>query len=275
MIIYKATNLINNKIYIGQTRYKLEERANGHLREAKSEKARNITSVYFHNALIKYGFENFKWEIIDYADTDDELNNKEIYWINFYQSRNKNIGYNEAEGGKSGRKNQEVKDKISKKKLLNWQNPTIAEKMRIGLKKATKAWQQKCKDNLVEKECQFCGKIFKIQPHLSKNRSYCSLECSQKANIKVATAAAAEANHQKHQERHNAFKEEALNWARTNKELILKCPKNRISTTLYELQKISSKYEMNDWRCICQSICGKNSKKALLEFLILECEKIC
>lgn len=275
MIIYKATNLINNKIYIGQTGSKLEERANGHFREARSEKARGVTTVHFHNAIMKYGFENFKWEIIDRADTDEDLNNKEIFWIAFYNSRDKSIGYNEAEGGKSGRRNQEVKDKISQKKILNWQDPIIAKKMRAGLEKATEAWQQKCKDNLVEKECQYCKKLFKIQPHLAKNRKYCSLECSQKANSKIASVAAAEANHERCQKRHSSFKEEVLVWAKNNKELILTCPKNKISTTLYELQEISAKYEMKDWRCICQSICGKNTKKALLEYLISECEKIC
>ena len=57
MIIYKATNKINGKVYIGQTINSLEHRKSGHEREARYQKE---TSVYFHNALLKYGFYNFK-----------------------------------------------------------------------------------------------------------------------------------------------------------------------------------------------------------------------
>ena len=52
LIIYKATNLVNGKIYIGQTINTLEYRKNQHFREARCEKRKNI---YFHNALNKYG----------------------------------------------------------------------------------------------------------------------------------------------------------------------------------------------------------------------------
>ena len=57
MIIYKVTNLINGKIYIGQSINTLEYRKSQHEREAKCNKRKTI---YFHLALLKYGFENFK-----------------------------------------------------------------------------------------------------------------------------------------------------------------------------------------------------------------------
>ncbi len=57
MIIYKITNIINNKIYIGKTEKSLNKRWSGHI--AKSRK--NIISV-LHNAILKYGKENFKIE---------------------------------------------------------------------------------------------------------------------------------------------------------------------------------------------------------------------
>lgn len=93
MIIYKATNKINNKVYIGQTHKTLEERMRRHKNDSKKQNS------YFYRAIRKYGWENFIWEIIDTANTDEELNEKEQYWIKFYNSSdNKNKGYNSTSG---------------------------------------------------------------------------------------------------------------------------------------------------------------------------------
>lgn len=94
-IIYKATNKINNKVYIGQTIKTLKERIYMHY--YKAENSLNITHTHFINAIRKYGKDNFDWEIIDQADTQEELNKKEIYWIQFYDSINN--GYNIQKGG--------------------------------------------------------------------------------------------------------------------------------------------------------------------------------
>ncbi|AUR91530.1 GIY-YIG nuclease superfamily protein [Vibrio phage 1.161.O._10N.261.48.C5] len=58
-IIYKITNKVNNKFYIGITSEGLERRFNGHCRKAKVGSTTN-----FHQALMKYGFENFTKEIL-------------------------------------------------------------------------------------------------------------------------------------------------------------------------------------------------------------------
>lgn len=91
--IYKITNLINNKIYIGLTTKTITERFYYHLRDSKLAKS-GIDS-----AIRKYGVENFKVEEIDTADTIEELKNKEIYWIAEYNSTNNKIGYNQTIGG--------------------------------------------------------------------------------------------------------------------------------------------------------------------------------
>ena len=70
MIIYKATNKINGKVYIGQTINSLEHRKSGHERDAHCKKK---STVYFHNALLKYGFENFNWEVIKECASQKEL----------------------------------------------------------------------------------------------------------------------------------------------------------------------------------------------------------
>lgn len=94
-IIYKVTNKLNNKIYIGQTVKSLQERKFYHYYRAKNELS--ITNTHFINALRKYNEDDFIWEIIDIADSQQELNEKEIYWINKYDSIN--FGYNIQEGG--------------------------------------------------------------------------------------------------------------------------------------------------------------------------------
>lgn len=96
MIIYKATNLVNGKVYIGQTIKKLKQRIKSHYDSHK--KPQNI----FHKALKKYGFKNFNWCIIDFANSQGELDCKEEFWIDYYKSyvgfENCN-GYNSTTGG--------------------------------------------------------------------------------------------------------------------------------------------------------------------------------
>lgn len=95
-IIYKVTCLITNKIYIGQTTTCLGDRKGLHKHRALYQ---NDYKNHFHNAIRKYGWENFQWEIIDYANSFEQLNEKEIYWINKFNSIEN--GYNILKGGQN------------------------------------------------------------------------------------------------------------------------------------------------------------------------------
>lgn len=96
LYIYKITNLINNKIYIGQTTSCVQKRFDEHNIHGKYNK------MPIDKALFKYGKENFKVEIIDdKAKDQDELNLKEQYYIALYNSCDKKIGYNLLIGGKN------------------------------------------------------------------------------------------------------------------------------------------------------------------------------
>ena len=103
-IIYKATNLVNGKVYIGQTKKGLETRKRQHFRDAEKSK-RNKT--YFHHAISKYGESGFQWEVIDRADTREELSEKEEDWIIYYGSFGEH-GYNLTPGGHSASKNEKA-----------------------------------------------------------------------------------------------------------------------------------------------------------------------
>jgi group I intron endonuclease len=85
----------NGKVYIGKTK---DFRARMKYHKLASKKGK--THLYL--AIRKYGWENFSKEIIDHAETEEELSKKEIYWIAYYQSINPVVGYNMSEGGTGG-----------------------------------------------------------------------------------------------------------------------------------------------------------------------------
>lgn len=89
-IIYRALNKTNQKSYIGQTIHSLEKRKRHHYSDYSA-------CVYFHRALLKYPEECWEWTIIDEAENQQELDEKEKYWIKYYHSFGE--GYNLTEGG--------------------------------------------------------------------------------------------------------------------------------------------------------------------------------
>ena len=95
--IYKITNTLDNKIYVGQTTRNITER----WREHKSRSAPS-DGTYLHNAIAKYGEDNFVIEEIDTC-SDDELNNREIEWIAILDTMYPN-GYNLTKGGEGNPK---------------------------------------------------------------------------------------------------------------------------------------------------------------------------
>lgn len=106
MIIYKITNLVTNKIYIGQTVSSLEKRWGQHWSDMRSK-------GILRKAITKYGKNNFKIEQIDSANSMDELNQKELEWISKLDSRNPSIGYNLMLGGKNSKHDERSKKHMS------------------------------------------------------------------------------------------------------------------------------------------------------------------
>ena len=124
-VIYKITNLINKKVYIGQT-----SRENGFKDRycSKGEGIERVYNYYKYNlkkgkicnnhlmkSIEKYGFEAFEVnEVFDVAFSRKELDIKEKIYINYYNSTNNLFGYNIEEGGKGGL-SKNTKDKIKRK----------------------------------------------------------------------------------------------------------------------------------------------------------------
>ena len=89
--IYKITNDINQKIYIGKTEFSIEKRFKEHCRDAFRERNEKRP---LYAAMRKYGIEHFHIELIEKTDNPEE---RETYWIEYYNSF-KN-GYNATRGG--------------------------------------------------------------------------------------------------------------------------------------------------------------------------------
>lgn len=104
--IYKTTNLINGKIYIGKHR-------------AKQFDIKYFGSgIILKNAIKKYGIENFVCEMLESCDSLAQLNEREVYWIEKFNSQRAEIGYNISNGGDGlSPMPEHVKDKIRQANL--------------------------------------------------------------------------------------------------------------------------------------------------------------
>lgn len=154
--VYKITNKLTNKVYIGITNQGSGARYRHHWYESRIGEPSPI-----HRSMAKYGEENFTLEIIDFADTYDELKEKEKYWIKWYNSTDRSIGYNLTEGGDGtfGRMHsEETKEKIRQKALGRKASEDTKKKM-------SESRKGKCSD--------------KQKEHLSKLQEQCKTKVYQ------------------------------------------------------------------------------------------------
>ena len=115
--IYKFTNKINGKIYIGQSN-NIEKRKQNHVQSSYNKNAGDY-NTFFHQAIRKYGIENFDFEVLVTLDENDytrkQLDELEIYYIAKYDSYKR--GYNATPGG-SGRGAEGQKGELNGRALL-------------------------------------------------------------------------------------------------------------------------------------------------------------
>lgn len=132
--IYETTNLINGKKYIGQHKgeYDLEYYGSG---------------ILLRRALEKYGKENFSIRIIEKCDSKEQLNDREKYWIQYYNASESDEFYNIAYGGEGGsmppesiekakckiagqKRSQKTKQIMSIRSKAKWSNSQYRDKQR-------------------------------------------------------------------------------------------------------------------------------------------------
>lgn len=98
--IYKIANKQNNKCYIGKSN-NIDRRFRDHKRIAFQEDDKEYNKALYQ-AFRKYGLDNFTFEVIEELKDYSLSGEREIYWINYYNSYNN--GYNETKGGDGGSK---------------------------------------------------------------------------------------------------------------------------------------------------------------------------
>ena len=98
--IYKITNTITHKIYIGQTTRNLCERWSEHVHESIYPH-KGVNKTYLHKSIAKYGPDAFIIEQIEEVP-DDLLDTQEMFWISEYKSNHRDYGYNLTSGGSTG-----------------------------------------------------------------------------------------------------------------------------------------------------------------------------
>lgn len=130
--IYKITNTLNNKIYIGQTIKSVEKRFQQHKNNSNKP---YFSQIVLYKAFNKYGIENFKCEQIEEV-INEQLDDREKYWIEYYDSYFN--GYNSTLGGKTTQ-------------LYNWDIDDIIEKYQ-QLKSARKvALELNCDHSTIDR----------------------------------------------------------------------------------------------------------------------------
>jgi len=144
--IYKITNTINGKVYIGKTGKTIEERWTKHLENARALKRareanpdKNIEGSHLNNAINKYGSNAFIVNQEDIAYSREELNELERYWVKEYDSMNPDKGYNMTEGGEGGRQSPEVIKKMTEISRERAKDPEWRKKVSEA---GTKKWRE-------------------------------------------------------------------------------------------------------------------------------------
>ena len=98
--IYKITNQMNGLVYIGQTVQSLKRRWKSHKSHLQCQSHHNELLQRVYN---KYGFDVFSIDILELCNID-KLDDRERYWIDYYDSTNREKGYNFESGGNDNRK---------------------------------------------------------------------------------------------------------------------------------------------------------------------------
>jgi len=124
--IYKITNLVNGKVYIGQS-VNLYKRFSHHMQDLRNKRHAN---KHLQSAWNRYGEHNFNFEIIEICN-EKILDMREQYWIKYFKSTNRKFGYNLEDGGnKNKHLTEEVKKKIGESNKGHKMPEEVKQKLR-------------------------------------------------------------------------------------------------------------------------------------------------
>lgn len=186
--IYKITNKINNLVYVGQS-INVEKRWNAHKKRPFNKKSKDF-DIPLYKDIREYGLSNFNFELIEECP-EEELNEKEQYWIQYYNSFFN--GYNESVGGsvhcrKSNISKEKIIGVIADLKSTNMIHKEIAKKWNISIEMVQgintgRYWKHnisypiqniKNQRKTYINKCKVCGNDFETD---QKEQEYCSRKC--------------------------------------------------------------------------------------------------
>ena len=188
-IVYKITNIINDKLYFGVTQQELKIRWQQHKCNS------NKKSYYLYNAMKKYGIENFIIEVVFEANTKKEMLEKEIELITLFKTNNRLYGYNNSTGGESSRKGckltLEQRKKISEYQKTRIRNPHSKEtKTAMSLSAKGRDMSKAIKYSANKRRGKKAHNIKSVYSVNSKNQinNYESItDASKKTNISISS----------------------------------------------------------------------------------------
>ena len=117
--VYKITNDVNNKVYIGRT--KNFNRRFSQYKSAFQDRSVRHINEYLLKSMIKHGFEKFKFEILEICSFEKQPE-RELYWMIHYNSLDREFGYNlRLDTDESLVIDQRTRDKISARLKVEWE----------------------------------------------------------------------------------------------------------------------------------------------------------
>lgn len=200
--IYRITNLINGKVYIGQSK-NIWSRYKDHF----ARKYDKDDKSYIHHAILHYGRENFSFEII--KETYD-LNYWEAFLIQMHHSYDSNYGYNLTTGGTFGARRtddfiytDEIKAKMSEKAKQRWENPISRAEVLAAQNqgKQSESWKSRRREiaNRMWKNGEFKNQAKKLSDYWTGK--------SKSEETKAKMRLASERRELKHSEDYKSYKD--------------------------------------------------------------------
>jgi group I intron endonuclease len=182
--IYKITNVINAKVYIGQSKDIVRR-----FREHFNEKSK-VSNTYLHYAMMHYGIQNFVFEVL--KETYD-LDYWERFFIYWYRSTDNEYGYNLTDGGQKGSRKidtfsftDEMKQKMSESAKRNWSDENYRKQIIDFQNKGKQTDEARKNRSVATKKMWQNGKFAEQAKKISKKMK--GVEKSEETKLKMKKA---------------------------------------------------------------------------------------